>query len=235
MKYCIKATGFFLLLIATASNAITPKTGWFGGILLGGNYAASNDITYTDRDTLETTTGELKYSGYGNLDLHTGYRFAAPFRAELQFLLIGNKYKKITFDDGIEIISRKKTNELTFQGKTTTAALMLNGYYDFITQGSDVAPYIGAGIGYAHIKNGIKFYEDQIYVSGSRLNQSANSPAAQGIVGLSYYLDSLTWFGLDFRYFYSRQFKNDADLGLLKNPLQVASINLSFTGLIDCM
>ncbi|KTC65936.1 Uncharacterised protein (plasmid) [Legionella adelaidensis] len=222
-----------LLVCVTPLNAANPKTGWYGQILVGGNYAFPNDITFIDPNTLLVTEGDLKYTGYGQIALAVGYRFFPQFRAEAEFLLMGNRYKEITANGNTYIYATKNLN-LRFEGQTNTGAVLANGIFDFVGPGMDFAPYVGAGIGYARINNSLKFYLNNQYVQGTRINDSFDTPVVQGILGAGYYLDDLTWFGLDFRYMVAQALNQSSSTEVIDQPLHVASINLSFSGMIDC-
>ena len=68
-----------------------------------------------------------------------------------------------------------------------------------------------------------------MYVKNSTLTQTSSTPAAQGIIGLSYFADEFAWFGIDFRYLTTQkiaQFSNAR--------VNISSVNLSVNGTFDC-
>lgn len=89
---------------------------------------------------------------------------------------------------------------LGFDGSASGIYGMINGFYDFITYDgeSNWAPYLGLGIGYARITNSARFYYNNIQLGG--LDAMGSSTAAQGIIGISYFMDDYMWASLDYRY-----------------------------------
>jgi len=226
--------GLISLLLGSSAYAANPVQGWYAGIMLGGSYAPSvSGNLYIPAYPLApgisipalSIPAKLKYGGYGNIAGQLVYRFFDHYRVEGE--LVGNKnpYKRLTIGS-VVITAPKSSTTLRMKGGTTTGAFLVNGFYDFFTPGADSAfsPYLGVGVGYAHVSDTLKFYYNNVYISGSRYKASSNAAAAQGIIGAGYFLDDFTWFGLDFRYLTSKKIPaTDA-------RLQVASINLLFNG-----
>jgi opacity protein-like surface antigen len=89
-------------------------------------------------------------------------------------------------------------------------------------------PYVGFGIGYAHIVNNIKFYANDVAIGGSQISSQVNKPAAQAILGINYFVDDFAAFGIDFRYFTTQKIDN------FDSGLKIASVNFTVSGSFDC-
>lgn len=250
MKSIVKFSALSLGLIAsTASHAANPMNGWYAGLILGGSYAPKTDLTFnapnTDNGptcsanaTCTTATGRLAYSGYGNIGGQIGIRMN-QFRIEAEPIVNYNPYQKITIGT-TKYTSPKSSSGLRLKGSTTTAMLMINGFYDFYNSNgqSDFVPYVGAGIGYAYIDNSMRFYCNNTTIECTKLSKSNSSVAVQGAAGFAYFLDDFTWFGLDYRYITAP--KVDALLSqasarpVVESKVQVHTINLSLNGMFNC-
>ena len=226
--------GLMSLLLGSSVYAANPVQGWYAGIMLGGSYAPSvSGNLYSPAYPLApgiaipafTIPAKLKYGGYGNIGGQLGYRFFDHFRVEGELMGNKNPYKKLTIGTDV-ITAPNSSTTLRMKGGTTTGAFLVNGFYDFFTPSADSAfsTYVGLGVGYANVSDTLKFYYNNVYISGSRFKASTNSAVAQGIIGMGYFLDDFTWFGLDFRYLTSKR------IPATDSPLQVASINLLFNG-----
>ncbi len=111
---------------------------------------------------------------------------------------------------------KEKTESLTYLGTTYTVnsnakdkALsgMANMYYDLPT-GSELMPYIGAGIGWAHQTS----------------NGSANAFAYQGMAGLNYKLSSDSAVFAGYRYFATTDFESKYNISGIGTVTEKASI-----------
>jgi len=259
MKQSFKLS-LIALLLSNMANAANPVQGWYAGIMLGASSTPAlkfNTPAYpvvfgtTTLPTIPRIPGKLSYKVFGNIGGQVGYRFMENFRAEMQIFGNSNNYSKLTLGPftyagdvypAIVIGSPKTSTGLRMKGSTTTGAFMVNGFYDFYTPGgSDFSPYLGLGVGYAHIMDKLKFYYNNVYVSGTTLKSSANAPnvyvsgttlkssanapAVQAIIGAGYFMDDFTWVGLDYRYFTTKTIQ---DRG---SRLQINTINLSISGM----
>ena len=257
MKQYVKLLGLSILLLANEGTyAVNPPQGWYAGLIIGPSYTPNLSHTYNGLLTGTPTKVTLTHTPFGNIAIDAGYRMTG-LRLEGEFLFNGNPYKQLKV--GSFVINNASGNlspttptgmskGLQLKGQTYTAALFGNVFYDFFTPGAETSyvPYIGAGIGYARVYNGIKFYEHSLVIPGSNLSSTANAPAVQGIIGLSYFLDDFASFGLDFRYLTTKSFDqfhskklnaSYGELALQSQPtsrLQLASVNLTFTGSFDC-
>ena len=115
---------------------------------------------------------------------------------------------------------------------------MINGYYDFIPfdSESNFVPFVGLGLGYAYTQNSIDmslWYDKNsagatvpgYEVLALNINRSTSSAAGQVILGASYFLDDLTAFSLDARYFTTQKQSE-----VTQARVEVITLNLSFTG-----
>lgn len=234
MKHLIPIS-FFSLFLVNSSFAVNPVPGFYAGIILGGSYAPKAKLNFLRPESSSTpvtcpigtctnTIGKLTYAGYGNIGGQIGYRIDS-FRVEIEPLLNYNPYQKITVDS-TTFSSPKSSSELRFKGSTTTGSVMFNGVWDIYMprDSSGLGPYIGLGLGYAYVKNQIQFYCNNVTIPCSKVSKSTRSPAIQGIIGANYYLDDFSWFGLDYRYYSTK------NITMLGTNAQVHSINLSVNG-----
>ncbi len=160
------------------------------------------------------------------------------------------------------------TSNTNVQGDTNTGALMLNVIYDLLTinPNSDgynkISPFVGAGAGYAFVQNAMQIYRrttidpaNDPYPNREVVNilQQRYIYAGQAMVGINYFMDDFTWFGIDFRYFttgssiarskytFTNDFKTPPDniktvssnISLFNNKTQILSANLSFSGTLN--
>ena len=229
MKLSFKLGLATLLLANGAAQAINPVQGWYGGMLLGVSYSSSLERTFANPFTGASITGDLTYKIFGDIAGQVGYRFN-HFRAEGELLLNSNPYKELTIGR-LKFTSPSSSTGLRMKGQTNTGAFLVNGFYDFMAlEGtSSFGPYVGLGLGYAYVNNGIKFYENNVLIPGSNVSKSKATPAGQIIIGASYFLDDFTAFSLDFRFLTMKAAAPSTA------RQQVGSVNLGFNGAFDCM
>lgn len=243
MKPFIKIilTGFFLFsfLYGSILHAVNPPRGWYAGVFLGPTM--TNKMTYPFKNPLTGTndSGTMKYNVLGNVGVDLGYRIN-KFRAEGEFFFNASPYDSLQLGSVVIPHTTGKnapasTTEPTLEtlgmkGYTYTSALLVNGFYDFFSycEGCFWAPYVGAGIGYAHIVNNIKFYNNDSAIGGSMTSNEVNKPAAQAIVGVNYFVDDFASFGIDFRYFATQKIDH------FETGLRIASVNFTVAGSFDC-
>lgn len=230
---------FALFLFAYgSSHALNPPRGWYGGVFLGPTM--TNKMTYPFKNPLTDTTdtGSMKYNVLGEIGVDLGYRIN-KFRAEGEFFYNASPYDELqigtlviphTSGNGATATTPVIPSDLGMKGHTYTSALLLNGYYDFFLSGenSTWVPYVGLGIGYAHIVNNIKFYENDAPLGGSMTSSQINKPAAQAILGVNYFVDDFATFGIDFRYFATQKIEN------FESGLKITSVNFTVAGSFDC-
>jgi opacity protein-like surface antigen len=98
-------------------------------------------------------------------------------------------------------------NYLAFKGYNLVLDGFFNVFFDFWFNDPTitVVPYIGGGIGWGLTKNTVTFQNNTFYTNGNTLysftaSETHSNIAAQGILGVYYYMDDFTTLGLDFRY-----------------------------------
>jgi hypothetical protein len=216
------------LLLMGNAHAIDPVPGIYAGATLGVSYAPN--ITYTFTNPLSLTTGDavITHSILGNVGVQLGYRFLRHFRVEGQLFVNDNPYKSIKVNNTVTITGGL-SNLYRIKGQTITTALFANAFYDFLStaDGCNIAPYVGGGIGYGYIKNSLKLYYNNAPIS-STVSSTGNTPIAQGIIGLGYFMDSFTIVGLDLRLMEGR------DIAPIQSNPKIFTVNLTLNGMFDC-
>lgn len=248
-----------IVLSSTVVHALNPTRGWYAGLIAGGSKPPVIDFDLRSPIdlrselsplNLRTGQGELTYSVLGNVGGQLGYRMK-QFRVEGEFLYNNNPYKHLklgaldipnagspaTTIQQLSIESRTLTQPFTFSGYTRTFAVMLNGFYDFYIPHytEHVVPYVGLGIGYEQVKNSIAFFNNGnsgtsfATSNSSGFHQDINNFAAQGIVGLSYFVTDYTSFSFDYRYLSSTR-TNQAEkrFNSFSTRPQIYSVNFVF-------
>lgn len=233
-----KSTLTALLVISGTAYALDPVQGFYGGIFLGGSYAPSIDFKVFNPDptVLKKISGSLSYGPFVNGGGQVGYR-RDQFRAEAEAFYNYNPYNTISADR-FKITKYKKKfskpNTIYQMGHTGTAALMVNGFYDIYSM-SDYVPYVGVGVGYAHVTNSLQFYYGPTTKIGTLFSESKSLAGLQGILGVNYFMDDFTTIGLDFRYFTTQsttvKFSPNTPSSF---RYQFATLNLSISGAFDC-
>ena len=229
MKLSFKLGLATLLLANVSAYAINPVQGWYGGLILGVSYAPGVNLLFTNPLTFTPTSGNLTYGVFGDIAGQFGYRFN-HFRVEGELLINSNTYKELKVGT-LTFTSPSQSTGLRMKGQTNTGAFLVNGFYDFVTPGgqSSFAPYLGLGLGYAYVINGIKFYYNNVLIPGTNVSKSKGTPAGQLIIGLGYFLDDFTEFSLDYRFLTTKK------IAPFESRQQISSINLAFNGAFDCM
>ncbi|HBI21924.1 MAG TPA: hypothetical protein DDY37_04980, partial [Legionella sp.] len=227
MKPFIKTSLVALLLANGSSYALNPVQGWYGGVLIGVNYTPSSNFSrertfpfisttepYTKQAPLRASfaSNHLEYSTMGAVGGQLGYR-CGKYRLEGQFLYNNSPYRSlrgtVTGPEGqqtsFSIYAPSTSTGFRIEGSTDSGLGMLNGFYDFLPSDprSNVAPYIGLGVGYAYFSNNLRVYYNEVNIDAARVKESISSPAGQAILGVSYFLDDFASFALDVRYFTS--------------------------------
>ena len=217
------------LLKAQAVFAITPVPALYAGLVLGGSYQTSSTLNVYNPITNSKVPVKLEHSFLGNIGGEVGYRFN-HFRLEGELFINSNPYKSLKVGNYTLNKTGNFSTGYAMKGQTNIGALMINGFYDFFSEkdGSNFAPYVGIGVGYAYIMNNIKFYYNNNQIPNSSFSYNTSAPAAQGIVGFGHFLDNFTFVSLDFRYFTTKAISS-YDV----RP-QVGSINFNVIGSFDC-
>lgn len=230
-----------LLLINSSAYALDPVQGFYGGLFVGGSYTPNVTskfyIPQFKSMNSSISSATLSYQPYINGGGQVGYRFD-QFRAELEPFVNYSPYSTLTVN-GTKIHKFKKKfstpNMPYLQGRTSTGALMVNGYYDLfdISEQSNYVPFVGFGVGYATVQNTINFYNTLTPYTKS--SDRKGLAALQGIIGVNYFMDDFTAIGLDFRYFTTQSGKYRLH-SITQSSLrtQFATLNLSVNGAFDC-
>lgn len=131
-------------------------------------------------------------------------------------------------------------NRTGFNGSTTSIMAMFNAYYDFYTADSEsaIVPYIGVGIGGGRSESRINIINTlqplPNGITASAGSKSAfNNTAAQGIVGVSVFIDDYTWASMDYRYLSTGRINYDNTKFINQNndrfSLQMLTFNVNFS------
>ncbi len=134
-------------------------------------------------------------------------------RAELEYGYNG----KVKLSDSIT----EGANTLSGNSETKSQSVMINGYFDFNTV-TAWTPYIGAGIGYARLKNtiGVNANIGGESYSGS-ISKSGNNFAWNMGAGISYAVNRDVDIDLSYRY---------ADYGNVKHTIEGESLKVKQRG-----
>lgn len=225
MKQFIKTSFIALLLANGATYALNPVQGWYGGVLIGVNYAPSANFNIPTAIPPINVPGALNYGTMGAIGGQLGYRFG-KYRLEGQYFYNNNPYKSLELGD-ITLFAPSTSPDFRIEGSTDSGLGMLNGFYDFLPSDprSSIVPYLGVGLGYAYFSNNLTIYHNNVNLYAAHVKEATTSPAGQAIVGMSYFLDDFASFSLDFRYL-----TTSGKSKFLDSRLQVYTLNLSFNG-----
>lgn len=225
MKQLIKSGLLSGLALSASAYAVNPVEGFYIGLIAEGSTGASDYqgtlSTPLTPLSLNMTINNSKIGGGAGGML--GYRYS-QFRIEGELLYnwIGSgtasnnscmlQSPTVQTPTGI-CVNAVEIARLGFNGSVATVYGFANAYWDFINYNSDNSfyPYIGAGIGYARVKNSTNFVITNTAIPGSPsygFSATVNSGAAQGILGVGLFLDDFTWAGLDYRYVTTRVLNN---------------------------
>lgn len=160
-------------LIALPAVAQAETNGWYAGVAAGWNQTRDGDISGTGIN--HSTSYDHGWAGLANL----GYGFG-QIRVEGEL-----GYRQNDVD---------KVGGVASGGDVSSWSVMGNVLYDFPVD-FVVKPYIGAGIGGAHVDF------DGVTRNGAFLDDSDTVFAYQGIVGAGIDLTSQWRLNLDYRYF----------------------------------
>ncbi len=156
-------------LFVTSLQAATPIDGWYTSAFGGYSYFENNVAT--------TVNGIFRNIPKYQSGWHAGGRFGYqcnPMRYELEYTYTQGKTYKFHVGG---------TPQTGVTGKTSASFGMLNVYYDFPDMVPSISPFLGAGIGYAHV-------EAELNSTGpgtaTFFNRSNNVFAYQGTFGGTY-------------------------------------------------
>ena len=238
MKQLIQLGLLASLALSNSVFAVNPVQGFYGGLMAEGSRGPGNNIIDFHHDNM-MFSGTVNYSSIGGGGGGViGYKIR-NFRIEAEALYNRVSYDSLTVGSCTfvtpTIITPKgqcpqdiQKDGLGFNGSTSAVYGMLNGYYDFVTYGGDsnVVPYVGLGIGKSRVKNSSNFINTKTKASKGH-SDTTSSSAAQGILGVSYYLDDYTWAGMDYRYLTTNSLKSFANSRYAINSLNF-NVNFAF-------
>ncbi len=237
----------YLAIVPTA-HAVNPATGWYGGLIVGANYAPNLSFNYLN------TSGELKPAQLGHNIMGTaggqiGFRWCDNYRAEAEFFFNNSPYSYLRLGD-TTIHAHKTSTGLRLNGKTESGIATFNLFYDIFGDfSSNTVPYLGIGAGYAYVRSEVNFYLNDVLVTAENYDsivdaiptkKSKSGPVAQAILGVSYYLDDFSYFALDVRYLVSaEQTILTQQVNQTNNAInaryQLYSLNIIFNGAFDAV
>lgn len=236
---------------------------------------------------LTTQGGKLTYSAFGNIGGLFGYRFPGGFRLEFEADYSYVPYQKLainlltsspvidtttlttisdTTNTTVIVRSPNHSTAIKMEGSTSSGFAFANAFYEYIQYGCENpwVPYIGIGLGWGYINNSAKLFDNEYDVNNGNASINTSTAMGQGIVGINYFLDDFTAFGMDFRYITSAKKvayttpvyleipssylnppfppvgQGNPNLIILTQQLRFAkryeiwTINLSFTGAFNC-
>lgn len=241
-----------LLALPITLHALNPIQGWYGGLLVGGNYSPSISFLRTNPFPNTPNYGKqvketLSYSNLGDIGGDIGYRIE-NYRIEGEFVYNNIPYNGLNIGDifitgpnssggggtsaPVFINGDITTGRLQFQGSTSLYAGFLNGYYDFFYPNytDSFVPFIGGGVGYGLFQNWIQFLFNGNDLANANVTKNSNAFVWQGIFGISYYLDDYSAFALDFRYISGSQTTLNTYFMTYHNVPQIYTLNLTFNG-----
>jgi len=245
MKWMTQALLISCLGVTTVAHALNPQPGWYGGLIVGANYAANVPFNYINLSD-EITPGQLGHDIMGSIGGQIGYRWCDNFRSEFEAIYNNSPYSYLHLGN-VSIHAPDTSTGLRLKGQSQSGVATLNLFYDIFGDfSSDVVPYLGIGGGYAYVSSKINFYYNNVLVSSNFESLGGATPSTksksgavgQAIVGVSYYLDDFSYFALDGRYLIS------ADQTILKQQVrrvenevnaryQLYSLNIIFNGAFD--
>lgn len=209
MKQLIRFSLILSIFWGNSAFSLSPIQGIYVGIL--------GEVSHNSNSTFNATIDQVPYvatlsyntAGAGGGGV-VGYRIQ-KFRVEGELLYNWVSYDSLSIGNCTLLSPSLPTptgrcpnnalQNLGFNGSSSILYGLINGYFDFVTYDTDtqVVPYIGLGLGMAKVRVGPSFTNTVTQFSAGG-NFSSSSAAAQGIIGLSYFLDDFTWVAFDYRY-----------------------------------
>ena len=127
------------LLAASAASGATAVDGWYTSVFGGYTYVPEN---------VSVTQGNLfidgpSYNGGYNAGGRIGYQ-SNPLRYELEYTYLHADLKEFYINN------IRQTNT---SGNSLASMVMANVYYDFPDMVPCISPFLGLGIGYAHVES----------------------------------------------------------------------------------
>lgn len=157
------------LLSSSILNAATPIDGLYTSVFGGYNYSPNN--------LKLVRAGLFRNSASYDSGWHAGGRFgyqSNPMRYEFEYTYLQTKLKRFYINN---------IQQTGIDGDLNASLLMANVYYDFPDMLPQVAPFLGAGIGYAFMEGR---YDSQGPLFVSRYRPKNNKFAYQATAGLTF-------------------------------------------------
>lgn len=258
MKQLVQLGILSNLLISSAAFAVNnPVQGFYLGIMAEVSHGpASNQLVFVQPPPpslpATTFTGKVTYSSVGGGGGATlGYKLSS-FRLEGEILYnristgplkVGSctlESPNVITPTGVcpaGTYDSFQARGLGYSGSSAVVYGLVNVYYDFISSNTETnaVPYVGIGIGRAQIRN----FSDFIATApnGSPLSNGGNvtftSSAAQGILGVSYFMDDFTWAGMDLRYTTTKSAPQLQDAASTSKNYALTSLNFNINFAFD--
>ena len=237
MKIALKVGLVSFLFLNTAAHALNPMSGPYAGLVAGASYIAKTTFEFANPETPTSTTlypGTLAYDIMGNIGGQIGYRFCDNYRLEAEITYNFVPYAYLLLND-VKFHTPSSSAGIRMRGNKTAGIGFINAFYDgFGNFSSNVVPYVGIGAGYAYLYNFVEFFNNDVYISGTRKSIYTARAAGQAIVGLSYYLDDFAAFSIDGRYLSTATGQITTSRGQnINSNMQTFSMNLVFNGAFD--
>lgn len=239
MKPFVKFSVIASFIISTNGFAINPVPGFYGGFL--GELSTgptTRDISFNFNGTQFFGTIDNSIIG-GGAAAYIGYRLSF-LRAEAEILYNRFSYGNLKFGNctlnspNIPPAGQCPTfvsnNLIGFSGSTWGVYGFFNGYFDFLLNSDDstaLAPYVGLGVGYAKITNSPNFV-NVFQTTSFGGNVSASTSAAQGILGIAYWIDDYANMAMDYRYVTTNNLVDFAN-----SRYVIHTFNISISGAFD--
>jgi opacity protein-like surface antigen len=157
------------LLASTLATAATPVDGWYSSLFGGFTYLPDNIANTTDGFYRNKSGYKSGYNAGGRV----GYQ-SNPMRYELEYTYLHANTSR--FD--VDFIEQTGVT-----GYASANLFMANAYYDFPEMLPAVSPFLGAGIGYAHLQGVLNSLGP---VGATLYSTSDNAFAYQATLGLTY-------------------------------------------------
>lgn len=157
------------LLTTGISTAATPVDGWYSSVFGGYTYLPDN-VSVTTFGVLRDGTS---YRNGFNAGTRFGYK-SNPLRYEGEYTYLHADLKHFSVNN---------IQQVGNDGSSSASLLMANIYYDFPEIVPAVEPFLGVGLGYAHVKAVLRSTGP---LGITRFKGSDNVFAYQATAGLTY-------------------------------------------------
>lgn len=197
-------------------EADSPRQSWYATIMGGGSYSTGWNLPAR----ISAVTGVAgRVSGETGWNASVAFgRQHGPWRLEGQLLYMEHTDRNIS-------VTGIAPAGFAFDWDTKVGAAMANLYLDFHNYHGPLKPYIGAGIGVAHVRNRTTI--GAAALPNMNFGGSNNELAYQGIAGVTYNYSNSGFISLDYRYFTTNRVR------FTGNRFKSQSINLGISQRFD--